>query len=63
MPTVTDRPPVTDRPKYQPPIAPGFKIESSNSLREAVKTTYISESIRDLLLASLAPKTQTNYNS
>ena len=51
-----------DRPKYQPPIAPEFKIDSSDSLREAAKTIYSSESIHNLLLASLAPKTQTNYN-
>ena len=49
--------------QYRLPIAPDFTIESSSSLRKAVKTTQNSERVQDLHLASWAPKTQTDYNS
>ena len=62
-PSETRSPHITNKPKYQPPIALDFTIKISNGLREAAKTTQNSERVQDVISASWAPKTHANYNS
>ena len=62
-PSETRSPHITNKPKYQPPIALDFTIKISNGLREAAKTTQNSERVQDVISASSAPKTHANYNS